>query len=71
MEGGQLPASCSEQALEGLVLLYALKCLYMYIYNMNNMQIYMYMSFLWHFPFGLPVAGLILSTDTLRELGKG
>lgn len=32
---------------------------------MNNMQIYMYMSFLWHIPFGPSVAGLILSTDTL------
>lgn len=71
MEGGQPPAPCSEQALEGLVLLCVLKCLYMYIYNMNNMQIHMYMSFLWHVPFGPSVAGLILSTGTGKELGKG
>lgn len=71
MEGGQPPAPCSEQALEGQVLPCALQCLYMYIYNMNNIQIYMYVSFLWHIPFGPSVAGLIHSTDTLRELEKG
>lgn len=71
MEGGQPPAPCSEQALEGLVLLCALRCLYMCIYNINNMQIYMCMSSLWDIPFGPSVVGLILSTDTLRELGKG
>lgn len=73
-DGGQTPPPGSKQTLEGLVLLCALKC-YTHIKKKINMQIYTYVHFLQHFPFGPTVQPMPLlrgwRADSRRSQSQG